>query len=76
MKEEVERESGTVVQDAAVQRPEVVDYLGRQWLVGPAEGVDRNAFLYWAWETERLAEGKRYPRGRYGVRAGSDPLHP
>ena len=59
-----------------VQRPEAVEYLGRQWLVGPPEGVDRNAFMYWAWETERLAEGKRYPRGRYGVRAGSDPLHP
>ena len=59
-----------------VQRPEAVDYLGRQWLVGVPEGVDRNAFMYWAWETELLAEGKRYPRGRYGVRAGSDPLHP
>ncbi|HUO06854.1 MAG TPA: hypothetical protein VM008_00850 [Phycisphaerae bacterium] len=55
--------------------PSYVDYLGRTWQVGSPEGVDRNAFMYWAWETERLADGKRYPRGRVYERK-VDPLHP
>ncbi|MGN6370954.1 MAG: hypothetical protein ACTHN5_22085 [Phycisphaerae bacterium] len=72
MKGEAEAVRGVV--EPLVQRPAVMEYLGREWLVGAPEGVDRNAFMYWAWETERLAEGKRYPRGRYG--SGRDPLHP
>jgi hypothetical protein len=55
--------------------PVTVSYLGQIWHLGPPEGIDRNAILYWAYDTELLIDGKRYPLPK-AVDRNVDPLHP
>jgi hypothetical protein len=56
--------------------PSMVEYLGREWLLGPgASGIDLNVLLYWCYDTERLLDHQRSPLPT-PVDRTPDPLHP